>query len=391
MTSYIRVTKLTNIVGRGNYISSEEHQECIVVQSDPVDWKPYHEYEQSHQRTNKANNEGREIIIALPNEWAKLPSAELTFRAKTLAWTALGKSTEVQWAVHWNKARTNLHMHVVFSERQKIKSAGYYDRNIYLTADGKVARRKTDRALDSSGKVKPPVYRKGERKDCFSAKDIRYKSRSWAFLMKVKVQEQLQQFGACLGKPELLHQYHEGKGSESRIIHKKNLAVVAANKNISAYLARYGARSYVYKLIKADAVKLIKQGLVPCVGRKNGTVVIQPFNHLVNALLEQQSAYCVLTCALYSGKVRSLARTIKNFTDFLRKRNDVKCNFRSLFDGVPVDYRQIVLERLRVAFNSDMADLKLTKPVQSRIVDDVKRDLYNTHFAPAQTHGLDRD
>ena len=46
------------------------------------------------------------MIIALPNEWAKLPPAELHARANTIAQTAVGKATDLQWAVHWNHARS---------------------------------------------------------------------------------------------------------------------------------------------------------------------------------------------------------------------------------------------------------------------------------------------
>ena len=93
MQSFARVTKLPNIKGRGKYISDVRKQEEILAQSAPVDWTPYHEYEQAHQRTNTANNEGREVVVALPNEWATLPPAELSARSQRLAEVAAGKST----------------------------------------------------------------------------------------------------------------------------------------------------------------------------------------------------------------------------------------------------------------------------------------------------------
>ncbi|MDE5834593.1 MAG: MobA/MobL family protein, partial [Ruminococcus sp.] len=66
MQSFVRMSKLTDIVGRADYISNEKRQEHIIVERSYADWKPYQEYERSHQKTNKANNEGRELIIALP-------------------------------------------------------------------------------------------------------------------------------------------------------------------------------------------------------------------------------------------------------------------------------------------------------------------------------------
>ena len=85
MKSFARVTKLSNIGGRADYITNEKKQEAILAKSEAVDWKPYRDFERANQRTATANNEGREMIIALPNEWAKLPPAELHARANTIA------------------------------------------------------------------------------------------------------------------------------------------------------------------------------------------------------------------------------------------------------------------------------------------------------------------
>lgn len=147
MKGFARVTKLSSVGGRADYISNPDRQESIVAASAPVDWKPYHDYEMANQKTDRRNNEGREVVIALPNEWAALSRGELSRRAEKLAVTAAGKDTDMQWAVHWNKAHTNLHIHVIFSERQKEKEPGRWDRDIYLTDDGKVARRSSPARL----------------------------------------------------------------------------------------------------------------------------------------------------------------------------------------------------------------------------------------------------
>ena len=72
MKSFARMTKLSNVGGRADYITNERKQEAILAKSEPVDWKPYQDFERANQRTHTANNEGRELVIALPNEWAKL-------------------------------------------------------------------------------------------------------------------------------------------------------------------------------------------------------------------------------------------------------------------------------------------------------------------------------
>ena len=91
MKGFARVTKLSSVGGRADYISNPDRQESIVAASAPVDWKPYHDYEMANQKTDRRNNEGREVVIALPNEWAALSRGELSRRAEKLAVTAAGK------------------------------------------------------------------------------------------------------------------------------------------------------------------------------------------------------------------------------------------------------------------------------------------------------------
>ena len=67
MNNFVRMSKLSNIVGRSDYISNPNRQENILAKSTSIDWKPYQEYERTHKKSSKANNEGRELIIALPN------------------------------------------------------------------------------------------------------------------------------------------------------------------------------------------------------------------------------------------------------------------------------------------------------------------------------------
>lgn len=235
MQSFVRMSKLTDIVGRADYISNEKRQEHIIIERSYADWKPYQEYERSHQKTNKANNEGRELIIALPNEWQNLSETELSYRMNMLAQKILPNKYEYQWAIHLNKKETNLHAHLIFSERSRsFSSVSKWDRDVYLTNDGKVARRKADRAVDENGNVKPPVHRKGEPKSDgkvqFTTKDTRYKSSKWLEQVKQDVIEFYKEYGVSVDKQGLLHQYHEGKGSDSAVIHAKNQRINLSNE-----------------------------------------------------------------------------------------------------------------------------------------------------------------
>ena len=78
MQTFVRMSKLSDIVGRSDYISNPERQEDIVAAKCYADWKQYQAYERKHQRSNTPNNEGRELIIALPNEWTKFDDLNMT-------------------------------------------------------------------------------------------------------------------------------------------------------------------------------------------------------------------------------------------------------------------------------------------------------------------------
>lgn len=265
MKSFARVTKLTNIGGRSDYISNPDRQEEVVASSELVDWKPYQDFEMAHQKTNSRNNEGREVIAALPNEWYALPKEELIRRAEKVAFTAAGKTEDVQWAIHWNKKRTNLHIHVIFSERQREKNPGRWDRDVYLTADGKVARKKADRAKDADGKELAPVHRKGDLKDSFTAKDAQYKSKGWSFKMKQQLQSVLEGMGAKIEALDPLHEFHENHSPKMQRLNE----IVRAN---NAELRRVFSKTYpnVDEGILALAQDALKQNMVQHIERFEG-------------------------------------------------------------------------------------------------------------------------
>lgn len=268
MRSFARITKLHNIVGRGDYISNPDRQENIVAASEAFNWEPYQTYERDHQRTNKSNNEGREIILQLPNEWANLAAGDLIGKAQQLAETAASKKTDMQWAVHWNKDYTNLHMHVVFSERERSEKIKQYDRDVYHTADGKVARSRADRARDDDGNFLPPVHRKGEiANEGFTAKNPRYTTRAWTQNVKDSLRAELVHLGATL-EPHRedyeLTQYHHGKGPQAAKIAAKNEAIESNNARKHA-LAEDGRPPFELKIIKQTELDILRGNEIPVV------------------------------------------------------------------------------------------------------------------------------
>ena len=261
MQTFVRMSKLSDIVGRSDYISNPERQEDIVAAKCYADWKQYQAYERKHQRSNTPNNEGRELIIALPNEWKKFDDLNMTSHMNDLAQRLLPGKYDYQWAVHWNKSLTNLHVHLIFSERNRqYNGKEVWDRDIYLTQDGKVARRKADRAVDKNGNIKPPVHRKGEPKNqTFTPKDTKFKSKAWLEQAKNTVTEYFKYYREPVEEYGLLHQYHEGKGKQAAEIHEKNRKI----KYVNHFFERLKRVGFVfpendpekYNQLKAEIVK----------------------------------------------------------------------------------------------------------------------------------------
>lgn len=231
MKSFARATRLPDISGRGDYIANPERQECIVAASPKVDWSEYVQYERYNQKTEERNNEGREVVIQLPNEWAELSPEELHRRGELLAQTVTGTNHERQWAIHWNKDHTNLHIHVIFSERERIKEPGVWDRNIYLSKTNQVARRKADRMTDEDGNY-ILIHRKGEAKEPFSAKDPKFSSRQWLHEVKAEIRSKLEEFGVKFERDNWLPQHHQGKGKDSADITRRNGIIMENNRRL---------------------------------------------------------------------------------------------------------------------------------------------------------------
>ena len=245
MKSFARTTKLPSIAGRAGYMSDPGRQEEIVLESEKVDWQPYIDYEASQHKTNARQNEGREMMVSLSNDWYELPKDELKRRVDLIAKTVVGENRPYQWAIHWNKARTNLHVHIIFSERLRVKEPSRWDRDIYLRDDGKVARKKSERAREPDGTFKPPVHRKGELKsDPFTAKDAKFKSKEWLHETKQDLRQLMtKEWGVKFERQPYLPEFHEGKGPESEIIKKKNIVIRENNRRLDI-LESQGERIY---------------------------------------------------------------------------------------------------------------------------------------------------
>ena len=201
---YTRTTKLKNASGRSDYISDITKQEEIVLNksNQKHEWSFYDEYEKIHSQKGQINNSAKEEVIALPNELYE-DKEKLQTVCDDLATSILGHNRDYQYAVHWNNTRTNLHMHLIYSERERIdlsnaepkiyKKDMWYDietnKLAKANAPGAELRyKKGDIQRDKEGNIK-------YNEEPLTVKDEKFKQKSWKDLLNQQVQITLKKYG----------------------------------------------------------------------------------------------------------------------------------------------------------------------------------------------------
>ena len=192
--SFVQMTKLTDVCGRVDYITNpkrQEHLYATYTSVKPEYWKLLSKQSQfdfwrSHQPMGKCI-EGRELVIALPEHLQQEdPDKLLQEFSKKFQDTYGMQCTS---ALHHNKAKTNYHIHLIFSERVLLEKPiiKIASRNMFFDEKGRHVRTKKQ-ILDADGNVRPgcKILRKGLPYEMryFSERKEQFKERS--FLPEVK-------------------------------------------------------------------------------------------------------------------------------------------------------------------------------------------------------------
>lgn len=191
--SFVMESKLHDVKGRVDYISSPKRQENLYAVFSNVEGSYWDLLaEQSQRDFAKSGTEGtciedRELIIMLPPSLIDYDHEILLkyITSKFLEKYDVGCCA----ALHHNKSKTNLHIHLIFSEReirqeveQKIAS-----RNMFFNEKGKHVRTKKE-ILDEDGALRSgcKIIKKGEvyETNFFQPKKEEFKSN--AFLENMK-------------------------------------------------------------------------------------------------------------------------------------------------------------------------------------------------------------
>ena len=193
--SFIEMAKLHNLSGRITYISSHAKQEHLykvyATEPDRAFWwelAKCNQEEFAKSGTNGKCIEARELMIALPESFISYDHDYLLKKMVDEFKERYGM--ECFAALHHNKRKTNLHIHMIFAERKRLdqpeeKTA---TRNMFYDEQGKHVRTKKE-ILDGDGNIRKgcKIIKKGEvyERRIFTIKDIRFKQES--FLDEAKV------------------------------------------------------------------------------------------------------------------------------------------------------------------------------------------------------------
>ena len=191
--SFIQMSKLTNLKGRINYISSHARQENLYAVYETTDRKFWTELAKCNQEEFKKSGtegkciEARELIIALPESFVDYEPDKLL----KLFTEHFKQNYDVECisALHHNKRKTNYHIHLIFSERKLLDEPveKIATRNMFYDETGKHVRTKKE-TLDEAGQLRSgcKIIPRGEvyERNIFTIKDSRFKSD--CFLDEVK-------------------------------------------------------------------------------------------------------------------------------------------------------------------------------------------------------------
>ena len=190
---FIQTVKLPHVRGRVRYISDPKRQENLYAAYSNVDPKFWRYLSKENQAdfirsgTKGKCIEARELIIMLPPSLIGYDHDILLkyFTAKFVE----KYDVAVASALHHNKRKTNLHIHLIFSERQafEMPEEKIASRNMFYDENGKHVRTKKE-ILDESGEIRPgcKIVKKGEvyEKHYFKPKNPEFKSKKFTEDMK---------------------------------------------------------------------------------------------------------------------------------------------------------------------------------------------------------------
>lgn len=202
---YARATKLTDVCGRVDYASSENRQEHLLATASTVELQYWTKLAKDCQAAFLASGgartrmvkgkpvkdkccEGREIVIDLPNK-AQTEEDLQKLAEEIVADFKRRTGAECMVGIHLNHKENNLHIHLIYSERDLLlePEIRIADRNAFIDEEGRRRRTKKE-ILDENGQLRPgcKIVPKGEviSERYFGDKNPMFKDMGWLYSFK---------------------------------------------------------------------------------------------------------------------------------------------------------------------------------------------------------------
>lgn len=189
---YARQAPCSDAAGRADYISNPERQENLMATAKTYSMPEYWQrlgadsqaaFRQAGGSRENQACEAREIHVQLPNSaLQRMTADQLAQKIANDFRSQYGVDCLV--AIHYNKRRSNLHCHILFSERQELPEPDIKlaDRNAFIGADG-IRKRIKKEILGADGQLLPgcSIVKKGEVLSAryFGDKNTMFAEKSW--------------------------------------------------------------------------------------------------------------------------------------------------------------------------------------------------------------------
>ena len=279
---FARQTALTNVGGRIDYISNPARQEHLLAvhdgAADLVAGAYWHQLAQEckaaskHATPGRKCVQGRELIIQLSNALLqRMTPEEIAEKLATSFEQKYHRPCMV--AVHMNKTETNLHAHLIYSERDLLKEPEekIAPRAIFFDEEGKRQYKKAA-ILDESGELRPGcrIVAKGEiyERRRFGAVDQTFSHKGWLRAAKkewllplrngdLKGDVEISEYDPSSGK---LPQQHVGKVEkvDSSEAQEKAARIQAYNQEVKVYNSLVDT-GIVHPAVAADVQTKLRQ------------------------------------------------------------------------------------------------------------------------------------
>lgn len=191
--------------GRIDYISNPKRQEYLYAtyHTEGATQEFWKNLARENQQDFKASGtkgsciEGRELIIALPENFIEYRADDVVQLFTKIFHVRYG--VECSAALHHNKAKTNYHIHLVFSERKPLDNpqVKIASRNMFYNENGKHVRTKKE-ILDENGNLREgcSIIPKGEvyESHLFDVKNEYFKSKAFTREVKEMYTKQMNQY-----------------------------------------------------------------------------------------------------------------------------------------------------------------------------------------------------